>query len=272
MEDKDEELEAPVLSNEGAALLADVVARHKSSSAKGNDRRHRKDALRRAPQPVSIREDQHLRQTSEAEAPRTGSRIPVVLLTLAFLGLVITGAAAGFLLTQDSDPQAIETEVAGTTEEIPIGEDASETEADAEPTNVTEADGPDSEEADGTIQSVVNDEPEPPQDAGAEPLSIEVVGIGLSVYDVDPVNNGTRSFAIRVSNDSTEEVPSTAAFAIEVEAANGERLPGIVRFIHDTIPAGSSAIGTVRVEGVPDGPAIAVLVTGDTDVDLQTLP
>ena len=65
---------------------------------------------------------------------------------------------------------------------------------------------------------------------------------------------------------------STEPFGIELVASSGERLAGLVRFSHQEIPAGSSAIGSVRVENVPDGPASAVLVFAGADVDLQPLP
>ena len=48
MDEQDEEYEAPVLTDEGAALLAQAVARHKKTSGR-HDRRRHKDALRNDP-------------------------------------------------------------------------------------------------------------------------------------------------------------------------------------------------------------------------------
>ena len=264
--------DGPVLSNEGAALLANVVERHQSTSARRHDHRQQRDSLRRTATAVVVNKNHDFSVPSNPRRP--ASRVPTVLLTLAFLGLLITGVTAGFLLTQDSSQLAIETEVAGTTE---VPEPAPEDESEA--ATATDQDDPVVEQVDDddTVASVEDFEPPPAQapileDAEEAPPNLALAGIGLSVYDVDPANAGTRSFAIRISNDSGETVLSTEAFAIEIETPSGERIPALVRFVHESIPAGSSAIATVRVEGIPDGPATAVLVTGDTDIDLQELP
>ena len=265
--------DGPVLSDEGAALLANVVERHQSTSARRHDHRQQRDSLRRTTTAVVVNKDHDFSVPSNP--PRPASRVPAVLLTLAFLGLLITGVAAGFLLTQDSDQLAIETEVAGTTE---VPEPAT-TEGGSEPATLTDQDDPDvvpvdTGDAAGPVDDLGQEPVQDPilEDAAEAPPNLALAGIGLSVYDVDPANAGTRSFAIRISNDSGESVLSTEAFAIEIETPSGERIPALVRFVHESIPAGSSAIATVRVEGVPDGPATAVLVTGDTDIDLQELP
>ena len=203
------------------------------------------------------------------------SRTLVALGFMMLAGLFLIGFAAWSTFSDD----VVESEVAGVVEEA---EDPAVEEAD-DPAGAVDgeppaADDPVAEEA--SSQETVDDESvdvEPPEPAPAavdpEALSFTIgEGVGLSVYDVDPVNQGTRSFAIRISNASDELIPSTAGFEIQVLAASGERIPAMVRFVHQEIPSGSSAIATVRVEGVPKGPTTAVLVFAGNDVDEQALP
>ena len=324
-----EEHEAPVLTEEGAALLAKAVARHKESSAKVHDRRRDKDSLRNDPDltdedidsvdefdtaevetedveidlvdeldadpvddvdtapveeqrpariaeqarqtvrisepgPVDIRTAPHTAVTEPTtQSPGRESRTLVALAVMMVAGVLIIGFAA-WSSVNSQNPE-VETEVAAAVEENESApSEADETVAEATDNDVAGDEGTSAEPTD-----VV-----PSQEPVAEQVPAFTLGdgIGLSLFDSGPVNAGTRSFAIRVSNAGDEEVPSTDGFGIEIEVASGERIPAFVRFIHQEIPSGSSAIATVRAEGVPEGPSTVVLVFGGDDVDAQELP
>lgn len=342
MNDQGEEREAPVLTDEGAALLARAVARHKKSSS-SHDRRHDKDVLRNDPASAEsafeaddaedlavedpaedvldaddaeeldveeLAEDNQLEDTARAESeidpdpadgPDPEPKKPVrsrpinittsdhkaslqpvaknetptsrTLVALAFMmlaGLFLIGFAAWSTFSDD----VVESEVAGVVEE---NEDPPAEQVD-DPPVASDSESPvveDSVGAEASSEEPVDIEPPEPAPAAVDPEALSFTlgeGVGLSVYDVDPVNQGTRSFAIRISNAGDELIPATAGFEIQVLAASGERIPAMVRFVHQEIPSGSSAIATVRVEGVPQGPTTAVLVFAGNDVDEQELP
>ena len=225
--------------------------------------------------PIDITTSDHkasLQPVAKNETPTSRTLVALGFMMLA--GLVLIGFAAWSTFSDNT----VESEVAGVVEEA---EDPAVEEAD-DPAGAVDgeplaADDPVAEEA--SSQETVDDEsvdvesPEPAPAVDPEALSFTLgEGVGLSVYDVDPVNQGTRSFAIRISNAGDELIPSTAGFEIQVLTASGERIPAMVRFVHQEIPTGSSAIATVRVEGVPQGPTTAVLVFAGNDVDEQELP
>ena len=198
------------------------------------------------------------------------SRTLVALTFMMLAGLFLIGFAAWSTFSDD----VVESEVAGVVEENedPPAEQVDDppVASDSEPPVVEDSVG-----AEASPEEPVDIEPPEPAPAAVDPEALSFTlgeGVGLSVYDVDPVNQGTRSFAIRISNASDELIPSTAGFEIQVLAASGERIPAMVRFVHQEIPSGSSAIATVRVEGVSQGPTTAVLVFAGNDVDEQELP
>ena len=108
-------------------------------------------------------------------------------------------------------------------------------------------------------------------DAGTAPAAVPE-GLALVVYDVDPANAGTRSFAIRVVNPGDSSVISTSGLGVQLDIGAGERIDALVRFVHDEVPPGSSAVATVRAEGVPDVDAVAYLVYDGADLDSSPLP
>jgi len=193
------------------------------------------------------------------------------------VGLIPIIAVFAFAALRNTDDSPVIAEVAGAVEERG---------AEANELDVIEPDGADeavasAEQAPGEQSNETTSqtpEPAPVENVAPESgdIDLDVVVLGevleLSVYDVDPVNAGTRTFAIRISNGGSEAIPSTDAFEVVLETADGDRLPAFVRFSHQDIPSGSSAIGSVRVEGVPAGPTSAVLVLGDSDIALRELP
>lgn len=301
----DDGIEPPVLTEEGAALLARVVARHKTGSAGGHDRRRKRDPLRADPssesaedaesgpveeepagppaiQPRPDQDSVSVLRTTENPTPvptttkssSGSSRTFAVLAAMMVAGVLIIGFAVWSTFIGQTDAP-VETEVASAVEDNNglsvdgVGDASRDVPDDSV---ASEAAVEQSIEDPADEEETASAQPADFVSSAATPASTLGEGIGLSVFDVDPVNEGTRSFAIRVSNASEEEVPSVAGFGIEIEVATGERVPAIVRFIHQEIPSGSSAIATVRVEDVPQGPATAVLVFGGDDVDAHPLP
>lgn len=265
-EDSQEQYEAPVLSEEGAAVLARAVSRHQKSSATAHDRRRQKDQLRQAPAPVDVAPAARPASTSKPEQVLRKTSTPRALLVLgamAIVGVLVIGLAVALFLTAGPNNADVQTEVAGVTEESDAGgaDDSVVVLDEATPT---------------TTESATAAAEESPPEVVDEAESTEAVvlpeALGLQVYDVDPLNEGTRSFAIRISNGGEELVPTVEGLTIEVELETGERVPAFVRFIHQEIPSGSSAIATVRVEGIPEGPSSAVLVFDGNDLDERALP
>lgn len=262
--------EAPVLSKDGAALLSRVVSRHRTSSAQAHEQRRKRDPLRQVPVPVEIGSTYRTASTPQAKRERSNTPRPLlVLAAMMFVGVLATGLGALLVATGDTNDSDVQTQVAGVTEEsdqLALGGNA----------------GTESTAATSTTRQVVTSESEQTAPAAiegvddlattVEPTGVLPLGLELAVYDVDPINEGTRSFAIRISNLGDEPVRSVDEFSIEVELESGERLPAFVRFIHQEIPSGSSAIATVRVEGVPDGPSSAVLLFDGRELEEQQLP
>ena len=272
MNDEDKDPVAPVLTEEGAALLAKVVARHGKNSARSHDHRRRRDPLRTEPDRVSVRPASPAVPEQPRENVQSGtSRTLVVLTAMVFVGLAFIGFAAWTVFV-GSGPIAdveVQAEVAGAVEENDaIVDDGTDVAPAVEVEDVTAADS-----TDEPVGSSDPPAPEPTEQVPTASSPLALAGnIGLSVYDIDPINQGTRSFAIRISNASDEPVVSTEGFTIELQDADGERIPALVRFVHQEIPSGSSAIASVRVEGVPEGPTTAVLLFDGVDVDEQVLP
>lgn len=211
--------------------------------------------------------------------------------------MVVVVAFVAWQQLAPADEVTVETEVAGASvENVDAPEDevvdvAAET-PDTSTDEAVTSEVPDIPESDTTEEAdarepatpIANDEVNDPQETEAQPadnvdadeglvtLSASVENLELVVYDVDPANGGNRSFAIRIVNDEAGESISTEGFAVQLETTDGERVGATVRFVHSEVPPGSSAIATVRAEGVPGGPLNAVLVRDGVDIDSTPLP
>ncbi len=102
--------------------------------------------------------------------------------------------------------------------------------------------------------------------------TIESGDLELTVYDVDPLRSGVRSFAIRVRNVAVSETIDTELIDVSLEDAAGERVPAFVRFQHGEVPLESSAIAAVRVENSRAGEMVVVVRYRGSDVASEPLP
>lgn len=267
--------------------------RHRSPSARSRDNRHQQDPLRQDPSSQTHRTSDNTTLVPVSQAVNTPEpdgrgkrRVWVRDVLLSGVVIFVVGFVAWQQLSPN-DEEPVTTEVAGEA----IESDATDTDerdevepAVNEPETSSEAPA-DDEVIDSEATDEVESEAPTPAEDGVVSNSdvigeIELVEIAdsledlnLVVYDVDPTNGGTRSFAIRVANsDSEGELIPTAGFEVQLETQDGERIDAIVRFVHADVPPGSSAIASVRVEGVPDGAAQAVLVHDGVDIDSVPLP
>lgn len=94
-----------------------------------------------------------------------------------------------------------------------------------------------------------------------EPDSIDVF-----VYDETPSTNSEYTFALRLKSVSTQAPIDTSAFLIAVENAQGETASTTLRFVHDSLPVGSSALATVRASDTGDAENFVVITLGDVQI------
>lgn len=97
----------------------------------------------------------------------------------------------------------------------------------------------------------------------AVPGAFEII-----VYDAEPAIGDVRSFALRVKNLGVdEEIPTDE---LDVVVGDEQVVTTISRFLHPTVPEGTSALASVRAEGVePGNQFVRVLLDG---IELARVP
>lgn len=246
--------EPPQLTSEGEQLLADVLRRrkekprasprhstasgHDTVAARANRTRRERDSLRTPPAAPRPAEDQ---------APNTASRLPVLVFAGASLAVALVLTASW--LTQPT----IETEVAGATEVV----------VDTVARNVEE----DSQQGGSAEERALPDaDPDNGSTADMSLIEIDPALIEVSVYDEDPAIGGVYSFALRIKSLDTATEIDTNLFAISVEDETGTQATTFSRFIHGTLPVGSSALATVRAEGAGTEQQFVVVRVGEVEM------
>ena len=271
----------PQLTSEGEQLLADVLRRrsasshesvrrtqshHDTSAARSNRSRRERDPLRVEPPVTAGESGSRERELGEIDLSATAdsSRLPIVAGLL--IGAVVL-AIAGF--TAFSPSPTVATEVAGVTEERGAElEVESAAASSTEPADVTDTVAPDDAlvarsvpEVDGSLTEDTATSQTQGSTVDLDPTSIEVI-----VYDEDPAVNGVHSFALRIKSVSTEEEIDTNAFVVVVVDESGVESQTFSRFIHATLPVGSSALATVRSEGAGPEQQYVVVRVGNSEV------
>lgn len=299
-----EVVSGPQLSGEGAELLASVLKkreeeRHGTLSAQRNARRLESDALRMSPsEPANeggTDEVVDVSAADDADQVDVGQRVDLddgsepkfgkLLLAMAVvcplifavvLAVVLGGEPANveaetadpLVETVGEAPEPIEpeltpeTEVAGAVEVPDAQVDATaantantdDTANTADELQAVEADAAASTDA-FTGDEVVSDR--------AVPGAFEII-----VYDAEPAIGDVRSFALRVKNLGVdEEIPTDE---LDVVVGDEQVVTTISRFLHPTVPEGTSALASVRAEGVePGNQFVRVLLDG---IELARVP
>ncbi len=113
------------------------------------------------------------------------------------------------------------------------------------------------------VEPIVSDDPPTPTvDLSLiTPNSIEVF-----VYDETPPADGEYSFALRLKSLATPVDIDTSLFSVVVEDANGTPATTSTRFVHDTLPVGSSSLATVRAGDTGAGENVVVIALGDVEI------
>lgn len=113
------------------------------------------------------------------------------------------------------------------------------------------------------VEPVISDDPPTPTvDLSLiTPASIEVF-----VYDETPPKDGEYSFALRLKSLATPVEIDTNLFSVVVEDTNGTPASTSTRFVHDTLPVGSSALATVRASDTGAAETVVVIALGDVEV------
>lgn len=202
---------------------------------------------------------------SPVAGPRRGAFFGPLVIGLSTVAVVVFAVAAGLFGGDDAGlAEEVATEVAGEVEFI--DDTVERTEVDRS-TPVESSAVPTQSASETVARSVVSSE-----DAVPASLTLDPGMLALAVYDVDPVQSGVRTFAIRVRNVDAPEDVDTERLDIQVQDAAGNRLSALFRFEHSEVPQGSSAIASVRVEGSPPGEAIVILRHDDVDIASALLP
>lgn len=271
----------PQLTSEGEQLLADVLRRraesshgsvrrtqshHDTATARSNRSRRDRDPLRVEPPVTAGESGSGEREPGENDlnTPADSSRLPVVAGLL--IGAVVL-AIAGF--TALSPSPTVATEVAGITEERGVGSDGQPDAAPStEPADVTDTVTQDDALVARSVPDVAGSVSEGDAAIGDEGPAVELdpATIEVTVYDEDPAVNGVHSFALRVKSISTEEEIDTNSFVVVVVDESGVESQTFSRFIHATLPVGSSALATVRSEGAGPEQQYVVVRVGATEI------
>jgi len=266
----------PRLSEDGARRLAEALQsheRHDTARARAGAHRRSKDPLRgdagnqtpHAHQNGTEAEDSAHADAPPVARPRGGAFFGPLVIGLSAVAVVVFAVVAGLIGGDDAGfAEEVATEVAGEVEFIDDTVERTEVDrsAPAESSVVT------AESTSETVaRSVVSSE-----DAAPASLILDPGMLALAVYDVDPVQSGVRTFAIRVRNVNALEDVDTERLDIQVQDAAGNRVPALFRFEHSEVPQGSSAIASVRVEGSPPGEAVVILRHDGVDVASAALP
>lgn len=252
---------APQLSEDGARLLADVLSkrahdRHNSLSSQRDERRRQADALRQDPVLQRDSGDDGSPQSngagsrasspipdddSDLELDGGGSGIWMRLLLLIAVGVAI-GACIALITSLESRPvdgDDVETVEVDSANSVAVEQVESVGEAETE-LEVEEA-------ARQAAQAIASESLVKPDD------------IEVSVYDTSPSNDGVYSFALRLKDISIAEELYTEDFTVRVEDEFGVPATTFSRFVHETLPIGSSALATVRAEEAGPGQQFVVV-------------
>ena len=285
--------EPPRLSPEGEQLLADVLRRraridrvgprseraaHDTPTARASRVRRGRDPLRNAPKDEIIELEATPIIEKPAQRRQNKGLLAVALIGLAGIALVVLA------ISNVSTVPSVETEVAGTTvdaesatsSDVQTSNDDGATLVDevASETNAGEnavAENVPSESA--ATESTVAGNTGAPEDTSvdADPIDalvpvVDPESIEVFVYDEDPAIDGVYSFALRLHSLDADVEIDTELFTVLVVDENGEESQTFSRFIHGTLPAASSALATVRSEGVGAGQQYVVVSLGEAEV------
>ena len=297
-------MSGPQLSGEGAELLASVLKkreeeRHGTLSAQRNARRLESDALRMSPsEPANeggTDEVVDVSAADDADQVDVGQRVDLddgsepkfgkLLLAMAVvcplifavvLAVVLGGEPANveaetadpLVETVGEAPEPIEpeltpeTEVAGAVEVPDAQVDATAANTANTDDTANTADEPQAVEADAAASTDAFTGDEVVSDR-AVPGAFEII-----VYDAEPAIGDVRSFALRVKNLGVdEEIPTDE---LDVVVGDEQVVTTISRFLHPTVPEGTSALASVRAEGVePGNQFVRVLLDG---IELARVP
>lgn len=115
-----------------------------------------------------------------------------------------------------------------------------------------------------------------------EPLSTEVQGasevsdqlsaselaeLTVTIGDLTPVNEGVRSFSLRVNAGVIGSELAIDQISVSVESSDGSVADTFVRFEQSFLAADSSAQATVRAEGLGSGESAAIIRLGELEVE-----
>lgn len=163
----------------------------------------------------------------------------------------------------------VEAEVAG---EVEVSEDATPVD-EIEPVAVDDAD--DSQIVDDLeiADEVVVAGPEANDVAPSEPIGSDRAAADffeVTVYDAAPAQGDVHSFALRIENIAAGEEVPTEELEVFVGNEEGAVATTFIRFLHESVPEGTSALASVRAEDAGPGTQfVFVLLDG---VELARIP
>lgn len=107
------------------------------------------------------------------------------------------------------------------------------------------------------------------EDRDAAPIDLNAIdpeSIDIFVYDETPAENGDVTFALRLKSVATSVEIDTNVFSVELQSSDGAPAPTSVRFVHDTLPVGSSALATVRSTNLGSETSVVVVSMGGREI------
>jgi hypothetical protein len=279
----EEQASAPQLTSDGVRVLSDALSRrtadrHNTLVAQRGARRRESDALRVAPpsaneQRVSEPEvptsdgtpadptPERLDETG-FDFPNRGDDGPNWRLLIA-LGAGIVACVA-LAMTIEARPVGSALPASGLDIEITevLGASTNERTSEFGQTGVDASNG----RSIGTSNPDDEREAVPSASGQVEGIEVDPAAFQVSVYDEDPAVGGVHSFALRVKSVATTEEFDTAEFDVVVVAESGTEAATFTRFVHQTLPVGSSALATIRAEGAGTEPHYVVVRVGEIEI------
>lgn len=302
-----DEHDAPVLSDEGARRLRNAIERHvgqDQSSRLPSEHVAPSEPVDRfrlqpndwwKPEQVSISvldvsEESVISPDAVRDVPvdergsrtrpdsqRTGAGRALAAMTAILIPLLVVAA---IVQLSGSSEETVTTEVAGTSIDSAVNEPTAQ--VDTSPTDTTsgvsdvEGAPAGAQGNDGGTElsrsSVVPGQVEPGDGALADIVVVPSDGLELVVFDSEATQGNSRTFAVRVvSTDEAAMTIPTSSLQIAVQAATGEFIDAAVQFIHEDVPPGSSAVGSVSLGNSPAGQLDVILTSGEIELDRATL-